>query len=114
MRKPDERQLSLNFETQAPKLKVIRGLGQRRPDERLKSRDAVARVLVEAGADLLLRRISVERAEVIEREVDEILALFDAIDRHPALMPKLEQRLDGLEGLMRETRQARPARRKTP
>jgi len=40
----------------------------------LGSRDAVRAVLIEAGADLLLRRISPARAEAIEEEVDAISA----------------------------------------
>ena len=73
----------------------------------LNSRDAVARVLLEAGADLLLRRISPVRAEAIEEDVEAILALFDRVDREPALMPELQRRLDDLEALMRETRERR-------
>ncbi|HEY8209728.1 MAG TPA: hypothetical protein VIG99_19710, partial [Myxococcaceae bacterium] len=57
-------------------LRVIQGGGER-THEPLTSRDAVVRVLVEAGADLLLRRISPERAQAIEQEVNEILDLFD-------------------------------------
>ena len=49
-------------------LRVIRGEGQRR-EEPLASRDAVARVLMEAGADMLLRRITPARAEEIERKL---------------------------------------------
>lgn len=92
-------------------LRVIRGEGQRRPDEPLTSRDAVARVLMEAGADLLLRRISPERAEEIERRVDRVLALFDRVDDTPLLMPVLRRHLDELEALMRETRERRSVRR---
>ena len=92
-------------------LRVIRGEGQRRPDEPLTSRDAVARVLMEAGADMLLRRISPQRAEEIERRVDRVLDLFDKVDDNPLLMPVLRRHLDELETLMRETREKRPARR---
>ncbi len=92
-------------------LRVIRGEGQRRPQEPLSSRDAVARVLIEAGADLLLRRISPERAEEIERQVDRVLELFDRVDSAPVLMPVLRRHLDELEALMRETRERRPLRR---
>ncbi|WP_224245150.1 hypothetical protein [Hyalangium gracile] len=94
-----------------PGLRVIRGEGQRRPDEALTSRDAVARVLMEAGADLLLRRISPARAEEIERQVDRALELFDRVDDNPLVMPVLRRHLDALEALMRETRERRPARR---
>lgn len=91
-------------------LRVIQGGGQR-THEALKSRDAVVRVLVEAGADLLLRRISAERADEIERKVDRILRLFDQVDSTPLLMPVLQRQLDDLEALMRETRSIRQARR---
>lgn len=92
-----------------PRLKVIHGLGQKKI-EPLSSRDAVARVLIETGADLLLRRISPTRAEAIEEEVDAILSLFDRVDREPAAMSELQKKLDGLEALMRETRERRLTR----
>ncbi len=95
----------------SPGLRVIRGEGQRRPDEPLTSRDAVARVLMEAGADLLLRRISPDRAEEIERQVDRALELFDRVDDNPFVMPVLRRHLDALEALMRETRERRTVRR---
>lgn len=91
-------------------LRVIQGGGQKR-QEPLASRDAVVRVLVEAGADLLLRRISPERAEEIERRVDRVLHLFDKVDESPILMSVLKRQLDDLEALMRETRDLRTARR---
>ena len=94
-----------------PSLRVIRGEGQRRQDEPLTSRDAVARVLMEAGADMLLRRISPARAEEIERQVDRALELFDRVDANPLVAPILRRHLDALEALMRETRERRPARR---
>ncbi|WP_163997189.1 hypothetical protein [Pyxidicoccus caerfyrddinensis] len=94
----------------APGLRVIRGEGQRR-EEPLASRDAVARVLMEAGADMLLRRISPARAQEIERKVDRVLDLFDRVDVAPVLMPVLKRHLDELEALMRETREVRAARR---
>ncbi len=108
MGRPDDRQLSLPF---GPRLEVLQGGGQKRV-ERLKSRDAVARVLVEAGADLLLRRISHLRAEAIEQEVEAVLRLFDQVDAQPARLPELERRLDDLEALVSETRErrGRPAR----
>ena len=108
MKRRDDRQLSFDLK---PQLKVIHGDGQRRPDP-LTSRDAVARVLMEAGADLLLRRISVPRAEAIETEVNEILSLFDRVDRQPELMPRLEKRLAELEALVRETRERRQVSRR--
>jgi hypothetical protein len=91
-------------------LRVIRGEGKR-TQEPLASRDAVARVLMEAGADLLLRRISPARAGEIERQVDRVLDLFDRVDAAPVLMPVLKRQLDALEALMRETREVRAARR---
>ncbi|WP_225412946.1 hypothetical protein [Stigmatella hybrida] len=94
-----------------PNLRVIRGEGQKRPPEPLTSRDAVARVLIEAGADLLLRNISSARAEEIERQVDQVLELFDRVDSAPVLLPVLRRHLDELEALMRETRARRPLRR---
>lgn len=93
-------------------LRIIEGGGQRRRDEPLVSRDAVARALMEAGVELLLRRISPERAAEIERRVDRVLELFDRVDAAPVLMPVLRRHIEELEALMRETRQVRtPARR---
>ncbi|WP_375760282.1 hypothetical protein [Corallococcus exercitus] len=94
----------------APGLRVIRGEGQRR-QEPLADRNAVARVLMEAGADLLLKRISTVRAQEIERKVDRVLDLFDRVDAAPVLMPVLKRHLDELEALMRETREVRAVRR---
>ena|SRR3712207_3027961 len=91
------------------RLRVIHGEGPR-PPEPLTSRNAVARVLMEAGADLLLRRISTERAAEIERRVDEVLDLFDRVDAQPVLTHVLERKLKELEALMRDTRQVRMAR----
>lgn len=105
MKRPDDRQMELPLE-KSPRLKVIQGLGQKQP-EVLASRDDVARVLMEAGADLLLRRISSERAEEIEQRVDEILTLFDKVDDNRILFPVLQRKLDDLEALMRETRATR-------
>lgn len=90
-------------------LRVIQGGGER-VQEALSSRDAVVRVLVEAGADLLLRRITAERAEYIERSVNQILDLFDRVDAVPQLMPVLKRQLDELEALMTETRAQRSRR----
>jgi hypothetical protein len=94
-----------------PSLKVIQG-GGARTFEKLASRDAVIRVLVEAGADLLLRRISPERNQEIERKVDRVLRLFDQVDGTPELMPVLKRQLDDLEALMRETREGVALRRR--
>ncbi|MGQ0505442.1 MAG: hypothetical protein ACT4TC_08975 [Myxococcaceae bacterium] len=93
-----------------PGLRVIQGGGQR-VLEPLDNRNAVVRVLVEAGADLLLKRISPLRAEEIERNVNKVLGLFDKVDATPALMPVLRRELDDLEALMAETRALRVARR---
>jgi hypothetical protein len=92
-----------------PRLRVIDGGGER-AQEPLASRDAVIRVLVETGADMLLRRISVERAEEIQENVDRILELFDAVDRAPDLLPVLERELEELQQLMAQTRSLRSAR----
>jgi hypothetical protein len=66
---------------------------------------------MEAGADLLLRRISPERASEIERQVDRALDLFDRVDANPLILPVLRRHLDALDALMRETRDRRSARR---
>jgi len=84
-------------------LRLVRGKGEKRP-EVLNSRDAVARVLIEAGADLLLRRISVERAEHIERCVDRLLHLFDLAEVQPEQLAVLQAQLEELELLMQESR----------
>jgi len=115
--KPSPRQLELAFNGSQPRpsgepsipfeqrrtLRLIRGNGTRQP-ERLDSRDAVIRVLIEAGADLLLRRISSQRAEEIQQRVERIMSLFERVDHSPGLIPSLNRRLDELEALMRETR----------
>ncbi len=95
-----------------PRLRVIQGEGKRQR-EKLESRDAVVRVLVEAGADLLLRRITPERAGEIERKVDRVLRLFDQVDDQPVLMSVLQRQLDDLEALMRETRELGQSRRRS-
>ncbi len=107
--KKDTRQLELSLSAR-PRLTLIKGQGQR-VQEPLDNRDAVARVLIEAGADMLLRRISPERAEVIEQKVEAVLALFDRVGTQPAAMAELKVRLDDLEALMRETREVRVRRR---
>jgi len=115
--KPSPRQLELAFngsprcpseEAPTPSeqrraLRLVRGNGRRQP-ERLDSRDAVIRVLIEAGADLLLRRISSQRADEIQQRVERIMSLFERVDHSPGLIPSLNRRLDELEALMRETR----------
>lgn len=108
----DDPHLAVPLST-SPKLRVIRGMGQKK-QEPLASRDAVARVLIEAGADLLLRRISPERAECIEEHVEAVLRLFERLDQEPALFETLQGKLDELESLMQDTRQKRalPPRRR--
>lgn len=96
-----------------PGLRVIEGGGER-VHERLASRDAVVRVLLEAGADLLLRRISPERAGEIERRVERVLALFDAVDRSAERVPELEREIEELEAMMRQTRDMHASRRRAP
>ncbi len=96
-------ELSQRVPARRPELRVIEG-GGARVYEKSGSRDAVVRVRVEAGADLLLRRITPERAEHIERSVSGILELFDRVDAAPSLMPVLQRQLDELESLMRDTR----------
>jgi hypothetical protein len=105
----DTRQLELPLKN-PPKLRLIKGEGQR-VEEKLDNREAVMRVLIEAGADMLLRRISPERAEFIEQQVEDVLSLFDRVDREPAAMAELKKKLDDLEGLMRQTRDTRVRRR---
>jgi len=93
-------------------LQLIMGKGEKQ-SEALNSRDAVVRVLIEAGADLLLRRISVERAEHIERCVDHILYLFDLAQEQPEQLAALQTQLEELESLMQESRERkRPAFRR--
>jgi hypothetical protein len=91
------------------KLRLIEGLGQPRV-ERIDSRDAVARLLVKAGSDVLLRRLSPVRAEAIGGAVDEILRLFDRVENEPLFAKVLEGKLSALEQLVRET----PTRKKAP
>jgi hypothetical protein len=104
-------QLAFDFDAprEKPKLRVLKGGGERR-HEKLASRDAVARVMMEAGADLLLRRISSVRAEEIDRQVNAILDLFDAVDRDPGRLPALQSALEDLEALMTDTREKRARR----
>jgi len=85
----------------APRLRLISGEGQRKRAP-LRSRDDLARVLVGAAGDMLLRRISTPRAHEIEQRVEKLLALFDRVDDAPALEPVLRRQLDDLEALLRE------------
>ena len=87
-------------------LRLLRGEGEKQP-EALTSRDAVVRILIEAGADLLLRRISVERAEHIECCVNRVLYLFDLAEAQPEQLTALQAQLEELELLMRESREGK-------
>jgi hypothetical protein len=68
------------------------------------------RVLVEAGADLLLRRITPERAQQIERSVNRVLNLFERVEKSPRLEAALRKELNALQLLMNESRKRRRAR----
>jgi hypothetical protein len=95
---------------QAPRaLRVIKGEGQRR-DETLRSRDDVARILVSSAADVLLRRISPDRAHAIEQRVERVMRLFERVDAHPVLLPRLRRELDELEAEWRAGTKARRPR----
>ncbi len=102
----------------ATELRLIRGGGGESKQERLDSPESVVRVLLEAGVDLLLRRISAERAEEIESRVDRILGLFGD-SSHSSGSDSAENRnrlraeLDELEQLMTETRALRTPRRRS-
>ncbi|MGO8968072.1 MAG: hypothetical protein ACLQDQ_00675 [Myxococcaceae bacterium] len=82
-------------------LRVLPGGGEGRPLERLTSRDAVARVLVGATADLLLRRIAPARAHSIHVQVERVLLLFDEVDGGRVAVGQLAVELDALQGLAR-------------
>ncbi len=103
-------QLSLPFEPARPGLRVIEGGGQPKPRERLNSPEAVMRLLVEASADVLLRRISPERAHEIERQVGKTLRLFESSKGSVRHRQELDRALDALESLMDETRSRKKAR----
>jgi hypothetical protein len=92
-------------------LRVIRGEGRRR-DETLRSRDDVARILVAAAADTLLKRISIERAHEIEIRVERVMRLFERLETEPLARPILRRELDDLERLWREGQEARSPRRR--
>jgi len=98
---------SVPRESPAPRrLRLIQGEGRGRA-EKLRSRDDLARVLVGAAGDMLLRRISAPRGNEIQRRVEKLLNLFDRVDREPLLEPVLRRELDGLEELLREHKPAR-------
>lgn len=94
--------------------RVIRGEGKRR-DETLKSRDDVARLLVGSACDLLLKRISPDRAHGIQVRVDRVMRLFDRAQDDSVAMALLRRELDDLERLYREGQEKRrPAGDKPP
>lgn len=90
--------------------RVIRGEGQKRADP-LKSRDDVARMLVGSACDLMLKRISPDRAHEIQQRVDRIMRLFDRVPADPVASALLRRELDDLEKLYREGQEKRPPRR---
>ena len=72
------------------------------------------RVLIEAGADVLLRRITPERAHDIEKRVTQLMALFEAAKsstpQQAQKKAQLHAELEALERLMSETRLRKKAR----
>lgn len=90
-------------------LRVIKGEGQKRV-EALQSRDDVARVLVGAACDLMLRRITPDRAHEIQRRVDRIMRLFERVPKDPVATALLRRELDELEGIYRDGPQKRVKR----
>ena len=80
--------------------RVIRGEGKRRR-EPLESRDDVAQLLVGSACDLLLKRISPDRAHEIQTRVDRVMRLFDRIGSDPVATALLRRELDDLEQLCR-------------
>ncbi len=83
----------------SPRLKVISGLGQKKA-EPLDNRDAVARLLAQTGAALLLKHVSPERAETINDLVEEVLVLFERVETEPMFVKVLERKLGELESLV--------------
>ncbi len=76
--------------------RVVRGEGQKR-DETLYSRDDVARLLVASAANMMLQRMSTERAHEIQARVDRVMHLFDLVERDPLAARLLRHELDELE-----------------
>ncbi|MFN0063502.1 MAG: hypothetical protein ACKVPX_13420 [Myxococcaceae bacterium] len=108
-------QLSFSFDSPAPRrvqpedrqvgpFRVISGGGEGRSKERLDNPDAVVRALLESGVDLLLRKITPERAREVERAVGRIMKLFDEVREQPRLRLRLAKEIEGLERLMQESR----------
>lgn len=102
--------LSTNFRPQPPVtapstsrkvFRVIRGEGRKR-DETLRSRDDVARLLVASAANMMLQRMSTERAHEIQARVDRVMHLFDLVERDPLAARFLRHELDELEKVWKE------------
>lgn len=81
--------------------RVIKGEGQKR-EETLHSRDDVVRLLVGTACDVMLKRISPDRAHEIQRRVDRIMRLFDRVPADPVATALLRRELDDLEGVYRD------------
>jgi len=90
--------------------KVIRGEGQKRA-ETLHSKDDVVRLMVGTACDVLLKRVSPDRAHEIQRRVDRIMRLFERVPADPVAVALLRRELDDLESLYREGQQKRGAKR---
>lgn len=88
--------------------RIIKGEGKKR-DETLRTRNDVARLLVASAADVMLRRISVDRAHEIETKVERVMKLFDRAD-DPLVQLLLRRELDQLEALWREGQEKRNPR----
>ena len=91
----------VNDKGSRPGLRVIRGEGQRR-EEPLKTQGDVVRLLLDAACELMLKRISPDRAHEIQRRVDRILRLFERVPADPVATALLRRELDDLETLWRE------------
>ncbi|MGC4113851.1 MAG: hypothetical protein QM765_04190 [Myxococcales bacterium] len=81
--------------------RVIRGEGQKR-EETLHSRDDVVRLLVGTACDVMLKRITPDRAHEIQRRVDRIMRLFDRVPADPVATALLRRELDDLESIYRD------------
>jgi len=91
-------------------LRVIEG-GRQRRKETLETRNDVARLLVAAAADMLLHRITSDRAHEIQVRVERVQRLFERCQGDPILLPILRRELDELEALWRESQDKRRSRR---
>lgn len=81
--------------------RVIKGEGHKR-EETLHSRDDVVRLLVGTACDVMLKRITADRAHEIQRRVDRIMRLFDRVPADPVATALLRRELDDLEGVYRD------------